>query len=304
MIGITILSFAGLLVGALTLSRAIDRQIAMEKARSRSPFKEKLLRPAGESVRLRIDAIQHEMMSTALPFAGGLVIPMLTPVLVQGRPWEIQVAIWCALAALGYGFALHHWKRLTKMRSDLRNHRLGFDGERYIAEKLDALRANGYRVFHDFVFDMKPGGERTTFNIDHIVVGTRGVFALETKAYRQPHGNDCPGEDAHRVKASQDMLLLPQGRALTKPAAQAKRNAADLSQWLTGSSSPIIPVLPVLVMVGWFVEDDKTGTVPVLSGRPVAKLLPFLGTEGALSPERVTVISDRIEAHCRNVEGA
>lgn len=302
MIGITVLSLVGLVIGFVVLRIGFERQFAAERARSRSPFKEKLLRPAGESLRVRIEAIQDEMMSMAFPFAGGLILPVVTPLIAQGRSWEVQVAIWCLMAAVGYGFALCQWTKLKNLREELRNHRLGFDGERYVAEKLSALTAEGYLVFHDFVFDMLPSGKNKAFNIDHIVVGTRGVFAIETKAYRQRHGDDCPGEEAHKLKASEDLLLLPRGRTLTKPAAQAKRNAAALSKWLTGSSSQSVSVLPVLVMVGWFVEDDKTGTVPVLSGRPVAKMLRFLGSEGALSPERVAAISDRIEAHCRNIE--
>jgi hypothetical protein len=57
-------------------------------------------------------------------------------------------------------------------------------------------------------------------------------------------------------------------------------------------------------MPGWNVIDDKTGTVRVLSGKPVAKLLPYEGTRGTLNEAEVRSISDRIEAHCRNVDGA
>lgn len=121
---------------------------AEEKARSRSPFKEKLLRPAGESLRLKIEEIRDEFMET------GFVL------------------------AACYGAAFRQWKKLKTLTNDLRNYRLGFDGERYVAEKLGALTELGYRVFHDFICDMKPGGDATDFNFDHIVIGTNGIYPV------------------------------------------------------------------------------------------------------------------------------
>ncbi len=294
-----------LLLGAFAfLHREMNRMFEEERARSRSPFKEKLLRPPGESLRLKIEEIREEFMEKGMVLAALLVIPSFLIILMNTPKWEMNVIIWSAVSIIGYGAAYFQWKKVKKLRENLRNYRLGFDGERYVAEKLTELSALGYRVFHDFVFDMKPGGDATTFNIDHIVVGTNGVLALETKTWRQPKAELPEGNKSHKVTASADQLQLPGGYRARRPATQAMRNADDLSKWLTGSSPHPVPVFPIVVVPGWYVTDDKTGVVPVLSGKPVAKMLQREGKRGALSDLEVRSIADRIEAHCRNVEGA
>ena len=49
----------------------------------------------------------------------------------------------------------------------------GERGERHVADVLEELRSNGYRPIHDIVGD--------GFNVDHVLVGPGGVFAIETK---------------------------------------------------------------------------------------------------------------------------
>ena len=61
---------------------------------------------------------------------------------------------------------------------------------------------------------------------------------------------------------------------------------------------------PVLVIPGWWVERKGKGQVKVFSGKEVAANLPANGKPAALSAEKIQRLGDRIEAHCRNVEGA
>ena len=53
-------------------------------------------------------------------------------------------------------------------------------GERLVGETINWLMKDGFDVFHDYPID--PNGK--SGNIDHIVVGPNGVFAIETKAVR------------------------------------------------------------------------------------------------------------------------
>jgi hypothetical protein len=69
-----------LLVGSFAFFRwAMNRMPAEEKARSRSPFKEKLLRPAGESPRLRIEEIRVQIMGRGLVLATTSVMDKIAP---------------------------------------------------------------------------------------------------------------------------------------------------------------------------------------------------------------------------------
>lgn len=189
------------------------------------------------------------------------------------------------------------------MRNELRNCRLGFDGERYVAAQLDPLLAQGYRVFHDFPLDGRPGGDATTSNIDHIAIGPAGVFAIETKARRKPHTNGANGQQPHQVFFDGSALTFPNGYTDRKPIDQARRNADDLAGWLTGSDPERLHVTPVVAIPGWMIERTGKGSVAVLNPKELAKHLPALGRQ-PLSPEELRRFGDRLEDKCRDVEPA
>lgn len=299
--------WAGLIVvagGYFFLHREMKRMFAEEKRRSRTPFKEKLLRPPGESLRLRIEALRDEILEQGLILAGTLTLTGLVIVLLWTPNWVANGVTWSVTSATGLACSWHRWRKIKGLRRLLRNHRLGFDGERYVAEKLSELIGQGYRVFHDFLFDMKPGGDATNFNIDHIVVGPAGVFVIETKTYRQPNGELPDGDESHKVRGDGDALLFPRGHRRGKPLVQARRNAEDLSRWLTGSSPSKVAVFPVVALPGWFTEEDAFPDVLVLNPKRIPKRLPKCRRGNGLSAEEVRIIADRIEAHCRNVDGA
>ena len=299
-----IVPFLGLLVMALGLGglyRAMNSMLAEEKKRSVSPFTEKLLRPPGESLRLRIDEIRIKMMDKGLVLAITLVIPGLMPILVRTSSIWISGVVWLTVAIVSYVIAFRKWRQIKLLRAELRGYQLGFDGERYVASELNPLCERGYRVFHDFVVDWKPGGETSNFNIDHVVVGPEGVFAIETKTRRKPLG-----DNGKQYKMSFDgkTLHFP-GYSTTGSIEQATKNAITLEEWINGSDKGDIKVRPVLAIPGWYIDsgpDWRTSGVQRAKG--LAENLPMLGRGRRLSATDVRRIGDRIEAHCRNVEGA
>lgn len=89
----------------------------------------------------------------------------------------------------------------------------GERGELRIAEILDDLRSSGYRAFHDLVGD--------GYNIDHVVVGPAGVFAIETK-FRSGQGE---------IEFRNGEGLFVGGRKEENdPLVQARRHARDVSR--------------------------------------------------------------------------
>jgi len=300
----------GLLIGVplsavpiFWLKREIDAMFAEEAARSRSPFSEKLLRPAGESLRLKIDEIREKTRDQHLTLALYLCAPGGLAILLSGLGTALMLIIVTIIAVITFPLAAKQWSGLKKIREELQNYRLGFDGERYVAAELEPLMARGYRVFHDFIFDMKPGGEKTTFNIDHIAIGPEGVFALETKARRKPHSATNTNQEPHEVIFTGSALRFPNGYEDERSIKQALDAAKDLSDWLSGSSKKRIDVMPVVIIPGWFIQWEGQGPVRVISGKRVARQIPQMGLEAALDQDEVQRLSDRIEDHCRNIEG-
>lgn len=283
------------------LQWGIKRMLAEEKSRSRSPFSEKLKRPAGESLRLEIEMIREQISEAALSLTFSVMGPAVLMMLLHFRSSVFQWTVYGVLLLLAISSAARQWLILRDLRRKLRKVRLGYDGERYVGEEVNTLMTRGYRVFHDFLVDWLPGELR--FNIDHIAVGPEGVFAIETKAKRKPQDEPTTKQRRHEVIFNGRTLRFPQWES-DEAVTQAAASAEVLSRWLTGTALESVEVVPVLVIPGWWVERKGKGQVKVFSGKEVAANLPANGKPAALSAEKIQRLGDRIEAHCRNVEGA
>ena len=173
----------------------------------------------------------------------------------------ITVVVIAAIASLGSAY------RFWKVIGLRRRIRLGFEGERHVGEALNQLMLVGYRVFHDFLITDKP---RSIRNIDHIVVGPNGVFAVETKTRRK-----MKREDGAMVTVLEDALEYPWGRD-QRDLAQAREDSEWLAQWLSKMSPEPVKVGSILVLPGWFIDRRAKARVTVLSGNEVFANIPKL----------------------------
>jgi len=140
----------------------------------KTPLTQRLLRPPGESLRKQIEELDDKLWDKILSALVGCVF-------VGFGTWVAFDRLILGAAFVVFGltvFSLFSFS-LWKLSLRLRDCRLGFLGERAVGEELNQLLAHGWRVFHDVEFNENPG--QKPFNIDHIVVGTGGIFAIETK---------------------------------------------------------------------------------------------------------------------------
>ena len=120
------------------------------------------------------------------------------------------------LAPLSLGISAYASYRLWKVAEKLLKYRKGLKGELKVKEALKGLK-DCYVVFNNVRL---PNGNG---NIDHVVVGPTGVFAIETKNIR---GNFvCEGEEWFKVKNGKVRRIKSFSR-------QAKRNALALRNFL------------------------------------------------------------------------
>jgi hypothetical protein len=148
---------------------------------------------------------------------------------------------------------------------------------------------NGFRVFHDFPAEQ--------FNIDHVVVGSTGVYAVETKGRTK----------ALRKKNKVDATVAYDGKALkfpswyeTEPLLQAQRQAEWLGKWLTGAVGASVYAQAVLALPGWYVVRNVDRPIKVISGKEAYSLAKPSGIE--LSAEMIQRIAHQVEQRCRDVE--
>lgn len=304
-----VMGLALILVPGLLYVRAISRMLSKEREFTKSPFSEKLLRPPGESLRVKIEEIRDDINEHTTVLALTIIAPGLFCVMISQQPL-FHVVIYSLIAGvIGFIFCRRSWQKLKLLRSNLINYRLGFDGERYVAAELAPLISQGYRIFHDFVFDMSPGGETTTFNIDHIAVGADGVFVIKTKAKRKSTSKSTNELDRHEISVEgtsveNTTLRFPNGTTDDKPIKQALRQAQQFKRWLDKSGIPKVEVRPIVVFPGWMIKSEHWKKLGVQSARKLSLRLPALGRGRKLSPIEVQQIAARIEDKCRNIEGA
>jgi len=187
-------------------------------------------------------------------------------------------AAWCAF----FGF------RLSRLGTARANYSLGFDGERFVGEELTRLIAQGFEVYHDVPFD--------GFNIDHVLVGPRGVFAVETKTRRKPIGES--GVKEYRVEYTGAHLQWPGGRTDSRGIEQAANNAKTLAQWLSSAVGDPVAVMPILTLPGWLVERRAPPTrVHVVNPKEIVKVCQ--SEPEHLSENLVRRICHQLDQKCR-----
>ena len=278
---------------AVILAFAIERQ--KRRRTEKPPQTEKLLRPPGHSLMIRLDEILDRIMqdiATACmlsAFAGATVVCIASL-------WAAQVSLAALLicvfifAVLGVIVILVTLRVFKAMRQ-AQNFRLGLRGEQAVAESLNEVADAGFRCFHDL-----PGGGN--WNIDHVAVGVRGVFLIETKARRRRASRN--GQPEHKVIYDGETLQFP-SRWDAKPIAQATRNAKWLSDFLTKRTGEPVTINPLVVLPGWYVETKGNFPVKVMNATYLVKYLRGQ-SEFIKDVAQVRRIISALDEKCRDVE--
>jgi hypothetical protein len=260
-----------------------------KKPRKRNPLTTDLLRSPGETLREQIDELRLDQFSEMLLF---LLLPLLlyamaTSAMSFGLELSLsRVIFYSLLGILTIGTVLY---RLIRRKKEITKYNLGLDAEIAVGQELNHLMREGYWVFHDFPADK--------FNIDHVVVGTTGVFAVETKGRPKPIGQD--GQSQYEVLYDGDSLSFPTWTE-RQPIKQAESQAQWLSKWLSSATGEIIKVKPILAIPGWYIKRTKSGGIPVYNGKTPGA---FFSTnrEAILSEQLQQRIAHQLDNRCRTV---
>lgn len=213
-----------------------------------------------------------------------LVLSFNTPFIFAGISDYIGVEIPFKWSILPFCFIamVYFLIQLVKAAKNKTNLRLGLEAEWFVSLELNEISAPNYKVFHDIQCDK--------FNIDHLVVGPNGVFAIETKGKRKPDNakNAASKSKEYRVLVRGNVLEFPTYTD-TSIVEQAIRQAKWASKWLSDATEEPITVSPVVTIPGWYVERVTKPTVPVVSTKTLGKYVPKLLGQ-ALSPEQISRI--------------
>lgn len=185
---------------------------------------------------------------------------------------------WAGLVAMGIGgslvVAVNRRDYLTlyrALRSDWHSWSRGAKGELDTALAL-AMLPDEYLVFHDY-HPLDRSGQPAPWNIDHIVIGPKGIFLLDSKNYSRTRIEPADKDPHNRKNVRQT-----QRNALEFKQALSKWSAGDLDGQF------VVPVV-VYTQPGAFVVNTREGWVRVIP-------LKWLSTEvtdrpaGSLDAER------------------
>ena len=260
----------------------VDRR----EKRSRRPFDE-MSRPAGWSLQERMENLLGD-------FTGFFMAAIMTGT----TAWALSVANpGGKILFLITGFIVCSILLFKSARILLRyrNHRLGYLGEQVVGHILDRLSSDSIRVFHDL--EVRDPG-KNPWNIDHIVLTPAGVFAIETKCRRKPRGIAPDGQQGHKVIFDGKQLMFPHPMGTDRHGLdQASNNATWLADKLTSLNGSPIPVEPILVLPGWWVETKGRGSVTVLNPKGLKSFLN--GRSPVLSEQQQRAINSQLEERTR-----
>lgn len=174
-------------------------------------------------------------------------------------------------------------RKLKRLR-DARN------GERIVSEHLNQLIADGYTVFHDVPCGFKKG-KKMLFNIDHLLVGKKGIFAVETKTMRK-----VKGKKDELVFDGQQLLRF--GKPLKHdPVAQAKRQAQWLHDELFEAIDKRFDITPVITFPGWYIVRKTPPKHMLVLSTPTAEVFRSIlaKREEKLTDDEVAMVKHRIK---------
>lgn len=259
------------------------------------PNNANLLRGPGESLRRKLIALDEKSTFEILiafgipPLVGATLAWVAVHLAGPAQLVAFCVALIGLLASL-----IYVTRRLISGIDIWRNVNLGYFGERIVGEALEPLKSAGFRVFHD----VPAGDEKTPFNLDHVVVGPSGVFAIETKTRRK--GRARSGFAEHEIIYDGQVLAYPWGED-RHGLDQSLRQARWLEDHLAALLGRRISVQPILTFPGWMVITRARGAVTVLNPKQIPAAVAQRDAP-VLDFTQIDLIARQLETRCRDVE--
>ena len=212
-----------------------------QKTDRRSPIKDAPLRQAGQSLGEEIDRQDEDMDSY-------LVVALLA-FSMAGNEWvhfffdpTPHPRTITALAVLALIYSTIKIRTIMRKRRDLRQ---GKKGEVTVGQDLEDLRKKGFKVLHDVC------GEG--FNVDHVLIGPRGIFTVETKTWSKS------AQKPTSIHYDGKVITIGGHAMIADPVRQAKAQASWLKDLIKKQTGKDFTVWPVVVFPGWWVDPQPHG---------------------------------------------
>jgi len=222
----------------------------------RSPLKASPLHTAGQSIDEEIGRIHSVEIATYMTTAACMVLLSAFEWykwITSAPPSPVPITIGASIMVAYCVFKIHQYKKEVKKL------KLARDGEKAVGEYLDSFREQGYRVLHDLVVG--------DYNIDHVIIGTTGIYTIETKTISKFVRGD------QRIIYDGNEISINGFKPDRNPIIQAKAQANWVQEFVRDFVGFKVKVKPVVVFPGWYIEGNTKAEVWVLEPKALKSFL-------------------------------
>lgn len=263
-------------------------QFKNRQLKRRAPISDPLLALPGETLQKNLNFENNKLIAV---FSFSALIPSIILIFLMGQwinPALIQFhwedILWMLIGGGSIAASIYATKKIMARRKAFT---AGLIGEIATAQFFTPLVREGWYIFHDLSF---PRG-----NIDHVLVGPTGIFAIETK-YRSKYA-DIKGEQGALAEYDGNSILFSGRREENLPLQQARAVSGELSKYLRGKLGYAVPVRPVVSLPGWKIESyipDEESEVLVVNPKNFYRLKNMQTIINASEALRVTTILEKM----------
>jgi hypothetical protein len=217
----------------------------------RTPLKQPPLRNPGESLMKHRDAIIDDKLMPVVAIATTFLVISAYLWLDHFGILPFSLPVFTVIA-LGMG-AYTAWK-FRQSLTQIRLLNRGIEAEKAMGQFLEQFRAKEYAIFHDI--PVESGGKK--FNIDHVLVGPKGIFTIETKSRTKPLKGHC------KIAYDGETVSINGHAPDPAPIIQAKGEASWIRDYIASCTAlKSIPVTPIVVFPGWYIDYLQAGDAKV-----------------------------------------
>lgn len=259
----------------------------------KNPLTANLRRPPGGTLHRMFIGANFDQVIPLMVMAIAVLLPVSIHFFqsyVLGRPESLLRTL--ALVLMILLFFAYGVVGIWRARKRLNALGLGFECELAVGQTLDQLMLKGFRVYHDLL--------GVKFNIDHVVVGPAGVFAVETKGRTKLLGSAGKGKANPKVTYEGGVFRFPWGDEKDW-AGQAQRQSVWLKNQLSKAVGFDLYVQPVIVVPGWFVESKSLDRVRAIGSGQIEQFFSSQ-MKRKLSEQQVQQIAYQLEQRTADLE--
>jgi len=229
--------------------------------KGRSPLKNPPLRNPGEGLQ---EQLNETINDKAVPY---IILLIFMPVWLIYE-WVRHLGIYSipiySVTLVAVVFFAISIRMLFVYRRVARNLNRGIKAEKSVGQYLEQFRVLGYQIFHDIPGD---NGDKK-FNIDHAIIGPKGIFTIETKYHQKP------AKGQTKILYDGQQISINGSVPDRNPIVQAIAQAAYLRDLLTQSTGKTFSIRPTVICPGWFVENNvRSARVWVLNEKALGAFI-------------------------------